>query len=120
MKHADSFAVKLPIAFPYILTRIVLNQHPEVFHPQDTLKKVWPLTLDKKLFVGIHVPNIMVKYQGQSASENSSPISKATIKYVLLGLIEVSKYLQETIISSTIRKRNFDGLIIMFSKKKEA
>lgn len=48
MKHVDYFAVNIPITFPCLLTRIILNQHPEVLHPQEIPnKKVRPLTLDK-------------------------------------------------------------------------
>ncbi|KAI5439425.1 hypothetical protein KIW84_024993 [Lathyrus oleraceus] len=118
MKNTETVKKKTPQGTPVSKKRKVEEKTTEKNSQKRMM--VWPLTLDKKLFMGIHVPNIMVKYQGQSASENSSTISKATIKYVLLELIEASKYLQETIISSTIRKKNVDGLIIMFYKKKEA
>ena len=98
-----------------------MNQHPEVLHPQETPnKKVGPLTLDKKLFVGTHVPNIMVtNHQGQTTGGNSYLVSKAARKDVLLDPMEVPKALQETIIVSTTRKRNMDGLIKMLTKEKE-
>lgn len=79
MKHADAFIVKLLINFPCMITGIILKQHPKVLHPQETLiKKVGPLTLDKMLFVGTCVPNIVLKHQDQTTDENSSPVSKAT------------------------------------------
>lgn len=62
-KHANSFDVKIPIAFPFLITIIILKQHPAVLHPQETLsKKAGLLTLNKKSFMGIHVPDIMVKH----------------------------------------------------------
>lgn len=92
MRHVGSFGVKLLIAFPSLITGMVLNQHPEVLHPQETpIKKARPLTLENKLFVGTHVPYIVVKHQSQNPSENSSSVSKATKKEVLHGLMEVSQ-----------------------------
>lgn len=90
-------------------------------HPEEVCnKKLRPVTLDYRLFVKTYFPNIMMtKNQDQATGENSSPASKATIKDVLLELMEVSKTLQETITTSTVRKRNMDGLIKMLSKEKE-
>lgn len=63
MKHVDTFPVNLPIAFPYLIPGIILKQHPKILHPQDSPhKKVGPLTLDKKFFMGIDIPKIMVKH----------------------------------------------------------
>ncbi|CAI8605947.1 unnamed protein product [Vicia faba] len=49
---------------------------------------------------------------------NSSPVTKSTRKDVLLELMEVSKAMQETLNASTIRKRNVDRLIKMWTKEK--
>lgn len=120
-KHVDSFAVKLPISFPCLITRIILNQHPEVFHPQETPNKnVTPLTLDKKLFTGTYVLYIvMTKHQGQIVGGNSPLVSKETRKGVLLELIKVSKAMKETITASTIKKWNMDGLIKILTNEKD-
>lgn len=59
------------------------------------------------------------KHQGQSVGGNSSTISKATIKYVFLELMEVSRALQEIITTSTTRKRNVNGLIKMLTQEKD-
>ncbi|XP_050878663.1 uncharacterized protein LOC127082469 [Lathyrus oleraceus] len=32
MKHADSFAPKIPITFPSLITSIILNQHPKIVY----------------------------------------------------------------------------------------
>lgn len=94
MKHADSFVVKLPIDFPCLISGLILKKYHEVLHPKEnSRKKVRPLTLDKKLFVRIHVLDIVVKHQGQTTGGNSSPVSKTSINDVLLKLIEVSKAL---------------------------
>ncbi|XP_058747186.1 uncharacterized protein LOC131620197 [Vicia villosa] len=121
MKHVDAFAVKLPITFPCLLTRIILNQQPEIVHLEKAqYKNAGPLKLDYMLFVGAHVSNIVVRrYQGQSVYGNSSPLSNSTRKDVLVELIEVSKFLHKTIRESTIRKKNMDELIKMMTKEKE-
>ncbi|KAI5432191.1 hypothetical protein KIW84_036077 [Lathyrus oleraceus] len=55
----------------------------------------------------------------QTTGGNSYLVSKAARKDVLLDPMEVPKALQETIIVSTTRKRNMDGLIKMLTKEKE-
>ncbi|XP_050909854.1 uncharacterized protein LOC127123693 [Lathyrus oleraceus] len=83
MKHVDSCAVILLKAFPCLLTRIILNQYPEVLHPQETPnKKVESLTLDKKMFVGTHLPYIMVKHKGHNDGGNSSPKPQERVCYL--------------------------------------
>lgn len=32
MKHVDSYVVKLTIYFPFLITRIILRQHPNIVH----------------------------------------------------------------------------------------
>lgn len=74
-----------------------------------------------KLFVRTHVPDIATtKHRGQTSGRISSPISKAIRKYVFLELMEVSKALQETNTSSTIKKMNVDVFIEMLTKEKDA
>lgn len=74
MKHVDSFVVKLPVTFPCLITGIILNQHPNIVHVEEIKnKKAVPLTLDYRLFVGAHVPNIVVsRNQDKSTDGNSS------------------------------------------------
>lgn len=58
MNHVDSFVMKLTITFPCLINRIIMNKHHNVLHPEDAqLQNARPLNLDKKLFVGTHVPN---------------------------------------------------------------
>lgn len=120
MKHANSFDVNLPKKNSCLITGIILKQHPEVLHPQETpIKKARPLTLENKLFVRTHVPYIVVKHQSKNPSENSSSVSKATKKEVLHGLMEVSKAQQATLITSTTRKNKVDELIDLMTNEKE-
>ncbi|MCI32468.1 envelope-like protein [Trifolium medium] len=87
MKQAKSFAVKLPITFPSLITEIILSQHPDIMHPDEIeSKKPHPLSLDYKLLV-------------------------ATKDDVLAELMEISKALGETIKVSTERKIHMDNLI---------
>jgi hypothetical protein len=42
MKHADSFAIKLPISFSCLITGVILHQHPDILRPEDTPSKKPP------------------------------------------------------------------------------
>lgn len=118
MNHFDSFTVKRPIAFPCLITKIILKQQPNIVHAKEMKNKNHlPLALDKKLFVGTHVPDIMVKYHDQIVGGSSSHVSKATKKKdVLLEQGEVAKSRQETISASTIRKKKVGEMIKIMNK----
>lgn len=61
MKNDDSYVVKFPIVLPCLTTRIILNQHPNIGHAEEIKnKKLMLLTLDYRIFVGTHVPDIEV------------------------------------------------------------
>ncbi|MCI96858.1 envelope-like protein, partial [Trifolium medium] len=58
MKYGESCAVKLPIAFPSLITEIILNQHPTILRPNEAeSKKPLQLSFNYKLFAGEHVPD---------------------------------------------------------------
>lgn len=79
-----------------------------------------PLTFDRKLFVGTHVPNIVVvKHHNHTTEGNPSPISKSLKKYVFFELMEASQALQETITTRTFRKKKIDELIKRMTKEKD-
>lgn len=51
MKHADSFDVKLHIAFPCVITEVILHQHPNILKSKDVKsKKLAPPAFNYKLF----------------------------------------------------------------------
>ncbi|XP_050920373.1 uncharacterized protein LOC127138010 [Lathyrus oleraceus] len=59
LKHAGSFSVKGPIAFPSLICGIVLNQFPNILTENDSVKRRdSPLSFNHKLFLGTHVPDI--------------------------------------------------------------
>jgi hypothetical protein len=111
MKHADTFATKLPIAFPCLITGMILRQFPNILYPEDSPnKKPHVLSYDYKLFVGSHVPDIVFS-KGKEAGEASGSLPRANKDDVLAELMEISKTLGETIKTSTTRKAHVDNLI---------
>src|ERR1044072_6220952 len=61
MKHGDIFAVKLPIAFPCLITELILAQHPDILRDGEMeAPKSKPLNFDYRLFVGTHVNDIEI------------------------------------------------------------
>ncbi|XP_058783313.1 uncharacterized protein LOC131657989 [Vicia villosa] len=121
MRHAESFALKLPIAFSYIILGIILKHHPDIMN-QGYIKgkKVLPLTFNRKLFIGTRVPIIvMPQHKSQIVSGSFSHISKAIRNNLLLELNEISTALQEAITTCITIKENVYELIKTLSKKKE-
>ncbi|XP_050916191.1 uncharacterized protein LOC127131307 [Lathyrus oleraceus] len=61
LKHAGSFSVKGPIAFPSLICGIVLNQFPNILTENDSVKKRdSPMSFNHKMFLGTHVPDIVM------------------------------------------------------------
>ncbi|XP_057443996.1 uncharacterized protein LOC130736167 [Lotus japonicus] len=59
MRHADSYALKLPISFPFMISEIILNQHPDIlFADESPSVKASLLTVDNRLLIGTHVPDV--------------------------------------------------------------
>lgn len=119
MKNVESFATKLPIAFPCRITGIILNQHPDIVYQYEVKSKnAMPLTFDMKLIGGEHVPNIMVNHnKSQVVGVSSSSISKSIRTRVLFVLKEMSDDLQDTISSSSLRKQKVDDLINLMKRE---
>ncbi|XP_057452477.1 uncharacterized protein LOC130744305 [Lotus japonicus] len=112
MKHADTLPMKLPIDFPSLISEIILSQHPEIVASDEhPLQKAIPLTFDPGLYVGPHVQDIIVETDQVGAENFSVSISFADPGDVLSELMEVSKTLQDTIVSCTQRKKKVDLLI---------
>ncbi|XP_050920501.1 uncharacterized protein LOC127138146 [Lathyrus oleraceus] len=61
IKHETTNAVKLPIAFPYMICGIILNQHPSILCSNDLPSRRKPaLSVHYKLFEGSHVEDIIL------------------------------------------------------------
>ncbi|XP_057425844.1 uncharacterized protein LOC130719229 [Lotus japonicus] len=116
MKHADTFAVKLPIGFPCLLCGIILSQHPQILLVDEVpSKKASLLTIDYRLLAGAHVSDVAglaEMTQGEGTSSHKTPETP------IAALIAVSKMLQDTITSCTLRKKNVDTLILQLTKGK--
>ena len=111
VKHAESYAVKLPIAFPTILCGIMLSQHPNILNNIDSVKKrESPLSLHYKLFEGTHVPDI-VSTSGKAAS---GAVSKEDL---IAELKDTCKVLEATIKANTEKKMELERLIKRLSDK---
>ncbi|XP_050877721.1 uncharacterized protein LOC127081512 [Lathyrus oleraceus] len=73
LKHAGSFSVKGPIAFPSLICGIVLNQFPNILTENDSVKRRDnPLAFNHKLFLGTHVPDIAMA-TGETSSVCNQP-----------------------------------------------
>ncbi|KAL5193678.1 hypothetical protein HKD37_20G055860 [Glycine soja] len=111
VKHSESFAVKLPIAFPTVLCGIMLSQHPNMLNYTDSvMKRETPLSLHYKLFEGTHVPDI-VSTSGKAAA--SGAVSKDAL---IAELKDTCKVLEATIKATTEKKMELERLITRLSE----
>ncbi|KAK2361922.1 hypothetical protein QL285_087027 [Trifolium repens] len=111
MKHAETYAVKLPIAFPCLITGMILRQYPNILYPDEApTKKPQVLSFDYKLFVGTHVPDIVFPKMKETA-EASGSMPRTNKEDVLAELMQISKTLEQTIKTNTARKTHVDNLI---------
>ena len=100
LKHAGSYAVKGPIAFPSLLCGIILAQYPDILVERDTACKRAPaLGLHYKLFQGSHVPDIVI-----TSAETSSAKTQSKTSDVIAVLKETCKELET-------RKKTLENLI---------
>ncbi|KAH1203406.1 hypothetical protein GmHk_17G049664 [Glycine max] len=111
VKHSESFAIKLPIAFPTVLCGIMLSQHPNMLNYTDSvMKRESPLSLHYKLFEGTHVPDI-VSTSGKAAA--SGAVSKDAL---IAELKDACKVLEATIKANTEKKMELERLIKRLSE----
>ncbi|KAH1257156.1 hypothetical protein GmHk_03G007186 [Glycine max] len=111
VKHSESFAVKLPIAFPTVLCGIMLSQHPNILNYTDSvMKRESPLSLHYKLFEGTHVPDI-VSTSGKAAA--SGAVSKDAL---IAELKDTCKVLEATIKATTEKKMELERLVKRLSE----
>ncbi|XP_058755677.1 uncharacterized protein LOC131628885 [Vicia villosa] len=82
MKHAGSFSIKGPIAFPSLLSGIILDQYSNILNEHDVVcKRESPLAFHYKLFQGKHVPNIVMT--SAETSKFGASVSKAEVIEIL-------------------------------------
>jgi hypothetical protein len=113
LRHGRSEAVKLPIAFPTLLTGIILDQQPIILSAADVPKKrESPLTLHFKLFESRHVADLV----GASASASTTATAGTglmTRKEIVAALKDTCKYLDE-------RKALFERMILALENEEAA
>ena len=92
--------MKGPIAFPSLICGIVLNQFPNILTENDSVKKRDnPMSFNHKLFLGTHVPDIVM------TSSETSRVSNQPGKVVVIAM------LKETCRELEARKLNLEKLI---------
>ncbi|XP_050909537.1 uncharacterized protein LOC127123355 [Lathyrus oleraceus] len=100
LKHAGSFSVKGPITFPSLICGIIFNQFPNILTENDSVKKRdSPLSFSHKLFLGTHVPDIVMT-TGETSRVSNQP-----------GKAAVIAMLKETCKELEARKMNLEKLI---------
>ncbi|XP_058764804.1 uncharacterized protein LOC131638269 [Vicia villosa] len=95
IKHAGSYSVKGPIAFPSLICDIILNQHHGILVETDSIsKRESALSLHYKPFQGTHVPDIVM-----TSGETSKSGSSGSKTEVIAMLKETCKELEARKIS---------------------
>src|ERR1044072_678631 len=119
LKHGESFAVKMSIAFPCLITEMIISQHPAILRDnEEEFPKGHSLNFDYRLFVGTHVKDIEDKPAKESG--HSGLRTQPVKEDILSELIDTSKALQETIRICTDKKIRIDKLIMQIQAEKEA
>ncbi|XP_058769269.1 uncharacterized protein LOC131643133 [Vicia villosa] len=102
MKHVGSYSVKGPIAFPFVICGILLNQYPNILSENDSVcKRESAISFHYKMFQGTHVPDIVTTSVG--TSKDNTPTSKAVVIAMLRETckeLESRKLTIEKLISS--------------------
>ncbi|XP_050897031.1 uncharacterized protein LOC127103834 [Lathyrus oleraceus] len=105
LKQAFSTVVKIPIYFPLLICGIILNQHPGILFPIDSVKKREShLSLHYKLFAGTHVPDIVM-----TSSQVPGPATSK--KSIIAQLKKTCKELDDSIWSSIATNIKLEKLI---------
>lgn len=113
MKHAASFVVKMPMAFPSLIGGVILTQHSSILISSDSICKINPpLLLHYMMFIGKHVPDIVITFGHKS----SRPTTKTSI---LADLKDTCNTLDENIKSCIERKSRLAILIKASSEEEE-
>ncbi|CAJ2633111.1 unnamed protein product [Trifolium pratense] len=73
VQHAKTSVTKQPIAFPTLICDIILSQHPNIRHEDESAKKrATPLAIHQKLFSKQHAPDIA----GPSNAAADTPMTR--------------------------------------------
>ena len=108
LKHADSYAIKGPIAFPSLLCGIITDQYPDILVNRDSVCKRAPaLGFHYKLFQGKHVPDIVM-----TSAETSNVKANSQKANVIAVLKETCRELEA-------RKQTIEELISTLEKEKD-
>ena len=116
MKHAKSFAVKLPIGFPSLITGILLKQNKNILRSTDVAgKRPGVLNFSHKLFEGKHVRDLVrpsVATSDISGSKlNLSSMTEEVQRNVLKEFLEEIEVLKKTIETLSNRKSKCEALV---------
>ena len=101
LKHAESYAVKGPIAFPSLLCGIIIDQYPDILGDRDSIcKRATTLGFHYKLFQGKHVPDIvMTSAETSNVKENSQKANAIAVLKATCKELEARKQSLEELIS---------------------
>lgn len=111
MKHAISFAVKMPIIFTSLICGVILSQHPSILISSDVAcKRESPISLHYRLFTRKHVPDIPMT-SGKQSTTSTSRIG------IIAELKDTCKTLDETIKACTKIKSRPEILINALSEE---
>ncbi|KAK2454193.1 hypothetical protein QL285_001782 [Trifolium repens] len=95
VEHGKSWAVKLVIAFPSLISGIILDQHPNILFPEDVpCKRESPMTFSYKLFEGKHAADIAVP-QKKVAHAGKAASSSMTRRTMIISMEAAVKALDE-------------------------
>ena len=115
-KHAKSFAVKLPIGFPSIITGILLKQNKNILRSTDVAgKRPGVLDFNHKLFEGKHARDLVRPSIATSFATGSTlkmgHLSEAMQSNLLKGLYDEIDALKEIIETSSRMKYICERLV---------
>ncbi|XP_057448468.1 uncharacterized protein LOC130740000 [Lotus japonicus] len=90
-------------------------QHPQIIRADEVaMPKGVPISLDHRLFMEPHVPDIVVPFRRTSVP---AYVSDSGTKAIIAELMDVSKVLKETIKISTARKIKVDALLLKLQEE---
>ncbi|KAI5391409.1 hypothetical protein KIW84_076278 [Lathyrus oleraceus] len=127
MNQAESFAMKLPITFPSLISSILIKKKSDILNTEDISSvNLSSLKFSYRLFDGNHLPdNVLPKIQNfdltyltiEGNFPKVPPMSGTAKSHVLQELMQVSKTLHDVISTSTVRKNKVDDLIKLMNPK---